>query len=106
MKVHHIGIIVKEFKPLQDLFVGMGGKVICKDIAKRYNAICVFIDMGNVIIELVKSKNKNQPKEGLNHIAFYGKGKYDGAMPNMKVDFKIKNNIIIEEVEFEKNERN
>jgi hypothetical protein len=109
--IHHIGIIVKEFESYINLFTSMGGVVLDKYIVEEFEAECLFIDMGNVYIELIKSTVNNNHLnrfidkygEGLHHIAVSGNGKTKGALPNMYVSFNKPdetNRILIESVEF------
>jgi hypothetical protein len=100
-KIHHIGIVVDNFDKYVKIFMDAGGKLLGKGIAKEFDAECVFIDFGNIIIELVKGIDKdkcNLNKKGvrLHHIAFYGKGTKNGAFPNMLVDFKLKDKLLFE----------
>lgn len=107
--VHHIGVLVDEFEKYIKLFESFGGKVMYKGTAEKFEAECIFIDMGNMFVELIKSTNKDNglsrylKKRGpcLHHVAFMGKGKHKGALPKMLVDFKLKQGILIEEVEFD-----
>ncbi len=115
-KVHHIGIIVKDLKKYHKIFRELGGRVSDVGYVSEFGAICLFIDFGNVKIELIKPhrKNKNSKHlskflkkygEGLHHIAFKGKGSKKGALLDMFVDFNKPNKdnrILIETVEFKK----
>ena len=109
--MHHIGIVVDNIWKYQAIFEGLGGRTTFHGFADSYGAECMFIDFGNVYVELIKGTKKDNHLnkfitkygEGLHHIAFIGKGKTKGALPDMYVSFNKpneKNRILIEEVEF------
>lgn len=112
--LHHVGILVKDFDKSTRLFQGYGGKVIWRGIAKKYEAECIFIDMGNMLIELIKTTKKGNHLsrflgkygEGFHHIALARKfdDGEEGALPDMKVKFlnpKDTGNTLIEFVNFD-----
>ena len=111
LKLSSFGIIVDDIWKYQLIFESLGGKTTFHGFADSYGAECMFINFGPVSVELIKGTIKNNHLNkfikkygvGLHHIAFYGKGKVKGALPNMHVSFNKpneKNRILIEEVEF------
>jgi len=109
VRIEHIGLIVDDLAKYVKIFTKLGGEVVYRGIAKKYQADCTFIKFDNIEIELVKGidedkYNLNKKGTKLHHIAFEGKGKYKGAKPNMLVDFNKpnKNNrILIEKVSYD-----
>ena len=93
----------------------LGGKATDMGWCSEYNVECVWIDMGNVLIELINDVGKGEivkkfiekKGEGLHHIAVIKKGlKSDirGALEGMKINFldlKKTNGVLIEEVDFD-----
>ena len=117
--MEHIGIAVDNLDKHIKIYEGMGGKVTFRGEAKDFEAECVFIDMGNIEIELIKGTvpgnhiNKFIEKYGcgLHHIAMSGDdikivNPKPGAKPGMEVSFNQvneKNRVLIESVRYRKN---
>ena len=112
-KINHIGIVVEDINRYVEILERLGGELNKIGHAKKYGAKCAFIDFDNIIIEVIepdgsdKSKHLKKfldnSKSPLHHLAFYGKGKKEGALPGMFVDFSKPNSynkLLIEQVEF------
>jgi len=105
--IKHIGIAVDDVDKYIKLFESLGGKISHRGVATEYATECVFIDFGNVEIELIKGLQPDAPSTkfiekygvGLHHIAIEGEGDIQGAKPNMKVSFILKDKILIETVD-------
>ena len=119
LKVEHLGIAVDDLDAYIDIFTKMGGKVTFRGKAPDFEAECVFIDMGNIEIELIRGtvpgNHINRFIErygcGFHHIAVSGDDivmghTRPGAKPGMEVSFSNpnkKNRVLIENVRYRKN---
>jgi len=119
IKVEHVGIAVDDLDKYIKIYEGLGGKVTFRGKAKDFEAECVFVDMGNIEIELIKGTvpgnhiNKFVEKYGcgLHHIAVSSDNiklinPKTGAKPGMEVSFNPvnkENRVLIENVRYRKN---
>lgn len=111
MSIDHIGLVCEEPEVYAHILEQYGGRIIASGVANEFGVECFFVDMGNIIIELITplednkiKKFMNENKSCLHHIAI-DVDKLDnakqGAIPNMKVNFKLNEKLLIEEVKYE-----
>lgn len=116
-KIHHIGISIKLENRAKYLHVfrKYGGKLVGIGVCEKFKTKCTFIDLGNVLIELIYDINGGElvsnylktHKEGsIHHLAFRSKfkGGVKGALKGMRIKFnplEENGNILIEEVDFD-----
>lgn len=110
--IHHLGVCCKNPEDYIKTFVDLGGTIIGEGIADTFDAKCTFIDMGNLVIEIISptkdgthlDKFMETNKTCLHHLAINDNNiiGVDGALEGMKVSFEFKGKMLLERVKEEK----